>query len=61
MYYVSAQGVDERVINVHSSSYYYYYYIATKFAAKHLLLISFIYIALFSALEQTHCVSSSVA
>ena len=23
MYYVSAQGVDERIINVH---YYYYYY-----------------------------------
>ena len=24
MYHVSAQGVDERMINVHSSSYYYY-------------------------------------
>ena len=24
MYYVSAQGVDERMINVHD--YYYYYY-----------------------------------
>ena len=26
MHYVSAQGVDERAINVHSSSSYYYYY-----------------------------------
>ena len=32
MYHVSAQGIDERMINAH------YYYIA-----------------LFSALEQTHC------
>ena len=26
MYYVSAQGIDERMINVHYSYYYYYYY-----------------------------------
>ena len=26
MYYVSAQGVDERMINVHNYYYYYYYY-----------------------------------
>ena len=27
MYHVSAQGVDERIINVH---YYYYYYYTTE-------------------------------
>ena len=26
MYHVSAQGVDERMINVHYYYYYYYYY-----------------------------------
>ena len=26
MYHVSAQGVDERTINVHYDYYYYYYY-----------------------------------
>ena len=26
MYHVSAQGVDERLINVHYYYYYYYYY-----------------------------------
>ena len=26
MYHVSAQGVDERMINVHLSYYHYYYY-----------------------------------
>ena len=26
MYYVGAQGVDERAINVHCYCYYYYYY-----------------------------------
>ena len=40
MYHVSAQGVDERMINVH----YYYYFVVDSF-----------YIALFSALEQTLC------
>ena len=28
MYHVSAQGVDERMINVH---YYYYYYLSETF------------------------------
>ena len=41
MYHVSAQGVDERMINV---PYYYYYFVVDGF-----------YLALFSALEQTHC------
>ena len=27
MYHVSAQGADERMINVHYYYYYYYYYI----------------------------------
>ena len=26
MYHVSAQGVDERMINVHNNNNYYYYY-----------------------------------
>ena len=26
MYHVSAQGIDERMINVHYYYYYYYYY-----------------------------------
>ena len=29
MYHVSAQGVDERMLNVHYYYYYYYYYIGT--------------------------------
>ena len=31
MYHVSAQGIDERMINVH---YYYYYDIAVKLTIK---------------------------
>ena len=27
MYHVSAQGIDERMINVHYYYYYYYYYL----------------------------------
>ena len=30
MYHVSAQGIDERMINVH-----YYYYVCDRFAARH--------------------------
>ena len=30
MYHVSAQGIDERMINVHYYYYYYYYYYYMK-------------------------------
>ena len=34
MYHVSAQGVDERMINVHYNYYYYYYVCHIKFVQR---------------------------
>ena len=47
MYHVSAQGVDERMINVH-----YYYYGGLLLVLKQSLILSF-YFALFCLLDET--------
>ena len=37
MYHVSAQSVDERIINVHYYFYYYYYYVGENKILKDML------------------------
>ena len=36
MYYVSAQGIDERMINVHYYYYYYYRHVRASFSPESL-------------------------
>ena len=42
MYHVSAQGVDERMINVHYYYYYHYYYSDTLLCIQYIQLNSLI-------------------
>ena len=62
MYHVSAQGVDEHVINVHYYYYYYYYYFALigtmELRVGSNIMIHFVYILLllyFLCVYVIHC------
>ena len=57
MYHVSAQGVDERMINVH---YYYYYYYCYYYYYYYECFVCFIYPFLCILLVYCHCRSMSM-